>query len=104
MSQAEKSSSDKASILNKIIISSAIIIFLHAFIIIICKDKYRQLFIIEQQNEKQLQSLQNTWSKLLLEYSTLDAPIRISQLANTQLNMIFPQKYQLLFIPPRAKQ
>ena len=104
MPQAEKNSPQTANNINKIIIASIIIVFLHAFALIICKDHYRQQFINQQKQEQQLQSLQSTWSKLLLEYSTLDAPIRISQQAGQQLNMIFPQKYKLLFIDNRDAQ
>ena len=104
MAHAEKNSRRGLGTINKIIICSTIIIFLHAFALIICKDHYRQQFINQQKQEQQLQSLQSTWSKLLLEYSTLDAPIRISQQAGQQLNMIFPQKYKLLFIDNRDAQ
>jgi cell division protein FtsL len=56
----------------------------------------------EQQNEAQLQALQNTWGKLLLEYSSLDAPIRVSQLAGKQLNMTFPKQSKLIFAQPEV--
>ena len=76
-----------------------LIIFMHAFAIIICKDQHRRLFIKVQHSMSQQQTLRNTWGKLLLEYSTLDAPIRIQQQAGALLNMQFPESTKLLILP-----
>lgn len=85
-----------------ILITTAIILifFIQAFAIIICKDYSRRLFIAEQKAQTIQQKLRNHWSQLLLEYSTLTTPIRIQQMANTQLNMIFPKKIKLIMIHP----
>lgn len=85
-----------------ILITAVIILvfFIQAFAIIICKDYSRRLFIAEQQAQNTQQKLRNHWSQLLLEYSTLTTPIRIQQMANTQLNMIFPKDIKLIMIHP----
>jgi cell division protein FtsL len=99
MSQADKKQLNKSSLNNKMMIACALIIFMHAFAIIICKDVYRRIFIYEQHSEMQLQKLKSTWGKLLLEYSSLDAPIIVSQLATNQLGMAFPKQSKLIFTP-----
>jgi cell division protein FtsL len=99
MSQADKKQLHKSTLNNKIMIFCAVIVFTHAFAIIICKDVYRRVFIAEQKSEIHLQKLKSTWGKLLLEYSSLDAPILVSQQAANQLGMIFPKKSKLIFAP-----
>ena len=99
MSQADKKQINNTSQHHKIMIVCAIIVFAHAFAIIICKDIYRRVFIAEQKSVIKLQNLKSTWGKLLLEYSSLDAPILVSQQATSQLGMVFPKKSKLIFAP-----
>ena len=40
------------------------------------------------------------WGKLLLEHSTLTAPLRIEMLAKTQLDMVVPDSKQIEVVQP----
>lgn len=69
-----------------------------AFAVIYCKDVYQKLYAKHQTQLATQRQAKVTWSKLLLEQSTLVAEPRIQQIASKKLGMVVPRSNQIKII------
>lgn len=65
-------------------------IILTALGVVYVKDENRRLFIQYQSMQSAAQAYEVSWGQLLLEQSTWDRQSRIEEMAQQELNMIFP--------------
>lgn len=73
-------------------------LFFSALSVVYKKHESRQLFIQLQTLQREVESLQEEWSQLLLEQGTWASAARIEQMARTQLQMILPEPDQVVIL------
>ena len=78
----------------------AVVIFITSLILINVRSTYRHDFIAMQQQLKQQNKLQSTWTQLLLEEGTWSQYGRVKSLAKSDLNMIVPGPKQMRIFKP----
>ena len=74
------------------------ILFFSALSVVYKKHESRQLFQELQVLQRQVESLQEEWSQLLLEQGTWAADARVERLARTQLQMGLPEPNQVVVL------
>lgn len=75
-----------------------IVLFLSAMAVVYEKHQSRQLFMQLQTLQREVESLQEEWSQLLLEQGTWASDARVEQLARTHLRMGLPEPDQVVVI------
>jgi cell division protein FtsL len=75
-----------------------IVLFFCALSVVYKKHESRQLFIKLQTLQREVESLQEEWSQLLLEQGMWAADARVERLARTQLQMVLPEPNQVVVL------
>lgn len=73
-------------------------LFFSALCVVYKKHESRQLFIKLQTLQREVESLQEEWSQLLLEQGMWAADARVERLASTQLQMVLPEPNQVVVL------
>lgn len=73
-------------------------LFFSALSVVYKKHESRQLFTKLQTLQREVESLQEEWSQLLLEQGTWAADARVERLARTQLQMVLPEPNQVVVL------
>jgi cell division protein FtsL len=58
--------------------------------VVTARHEARKLFIEQEGEQKLTEQLENEWSQLQLEQSTLAMPARVEKIARKELNMVAP--------------